>query len=319
MQQLNSLLDARIQNAWLTIGVFDGVHLGHQKIFNDLTAGAHAHDAPAVVLSFYPHPVEVLQGPRTSFYLTSLEEKADLISSLGADVLITHPFTQQTTQTSARDFVVQLKEHLGLSQLWIGHDFALGHNRQGDFETLQTYGGELDFEVHQVEAVHLDGGVVSSSRIRSLLAEGDVEHAARLLGRPYSLSGTVVGGAKRGRSIGIPTANLDLDPKRCLPGNGVYVTWAAIGSRRWGGVTNIGLRPTFEDGSLAPIVETHLLDYGGSEFYGQTLRLDFVARLRAEQRFAGVDELLAQIRRDIDAGRLVLAERSEAWWTDGLS
>ena len=324
MQQFASLQDAQCNNAWLTIGAFDGVHLGHQRILNDLTAGAHQQAAPtgspspAVVLTFYPHPAEVLRGPRNNFYLMTPEAKAQQLELMGVDILITQPFSLEFSKTSARDFVTQLKDHLDLKELWIGHDFALGHNREGDFATLQKFGAQMGFNVHAIAAVEIDGEPVSSSRIRSLLSAGDVQAAARLLGRPYSLAGEVTGGAKRGRSIGIPTANLALWEKRAVPASGVYVTWATLGDKRYGSVTNIGVRPTFEEKLLAPVVESHLLDYDGGEFYDQTLRLDFVARLRSEQRFAGVDELVAQIHRDIAAGRIVLSELADEWWNESL-
>jgi riboflavin kinase/FMN adenylyltransferase len=305
-------------NAWLTIGAFDGVHLGHQRILKDLTAGAHQQNAPAVVLSFDPHPAEVLRGPRNNFYLMSSVAKAQQLELLGVDVLITQPFSLEFSKTSARDFVTQLKDRLDLKELWIGHDFALGHNREGDFATLQKFGAEMGFSVHALVAVELDGEPVSSSRIRKLLGDGDVQKAARLLGRPYSLAGEVTGGAKRGRSIGIPTANLALWEKRAVPASGVYVTWATLGDKRYGSVTNIGVRPTFEDKLLAPVVEAHLLDYDGGEFYGQTLRLDFIARLRGEQRFGSVTDLVSQIHRDIEAGRIVLSELAEEWWNETL-
>lgn len=318
MQHLPSLQDAQLGAAWLTIGVFDGVHLGHQRILKDLQAGAHAIGASAVVLSFSPHPAEVLRGPVEYFYLSSPQERAEQIAALGIDLLITQPFTQLLANTSARDFVSQLVGHLGLKQLWVGHDFALGHNRQGDIPALIELGKEMGFEVHPVEAVRLNGEIVSSSAIRALLAEGRVDEAARFLGRPYALTGAVTGGAGRGRTIGIPTANLALSAKRALPASGVYVSWATIGARRWGSVTNVGVRPTFEDKPAAPVVETHLLDYDGGDFYGETLHLDFITRLRAEQKFSGVEELLAQIHRDIAAGRLVLADRAEGWWNETL-
>lgn len=306
MQQAHRLQEARAQSAWLTIGAFDGLHLGHQKILQDLVSAAHAQNAPAVVLTFYPHPAEVLRGPRNSFYLMAPEEKAKQIEGFNLDLLISHPFDLATAQTSARDFVSLCKNQLGLQQLWVGHDFALGRNREGDFAALQKFGQELDFTVHLVEALKLDGEVVSSSRIRGLLADGDVAKAARFLGRPYSLSGPVVSGARRGRSLGIPTANLAIWGKCAVPASGVYVTWASLGSKRWGSVTNIGLRPTFEDKLVAPVVETHIFDYDGGDFYGRTLNLEFVSRLRAEQRFSGVDELLTQIHKDIEAARAEL-------------
>lgn len=318
MQHLHSLQDAQVQNAWLTIGVFDGVHLGHQKLIRELTAGAHAQGAPAVVLSFFPHPAEVLRGPVGAFYLTSPEEKADLLASLGVDVLITHPFTKETSLTSARDFVLKLKSRLGMRHLMVGHDFALGHNREGTFPVLQSLGRELGFDVHPFEAVSLNGDIVSSSHIRKLLHAGNVHNAARFLGRPFSLAGRVVGGAKRGRELGIRTANLSVWEQRLVPAIGIYVNWATVGNRRWGAVTSIGIRPTFEDGISTPVIETHLLDYDGGEFYGEEVRLDFLARLRPEERFATAEELVAQIHRDIEAGRLVLAERAEGWWNETL-
>jgi riboflavin kinase/FMN adenylyltransferase len=308
MQQFASLQEARAHKVWLAIGAFDGLHLGHQRILKDLTAAAHAARAPAVVLTFYPHPIEVLRGPRNSFYLMSLEEKVEHLNRFNVDVLITHPFDQTTVNTSARDFVALLKKQLDLQQLWVGHDFALGHNREGNFATLQKFGQKLDFSVHLVKPVTLDGEVISSSRIRALLAEGDIAQAARMLGRPYSLFGEVVGGAKRGRSIGIPTANIKIWEKRAVPASGVYVTRASLGGQRWGAVTNIGVRPTFEDKLTVPIVETHILDYEGDEFYGQTLNIEFISRLRAERRFAGVDELVNHIHKDIQAARDVFKQ-----------
>lgn len=310
MQLYNSLQAARLEGTWLTIGAFDGVHLGHQKILSELTAGAHARGAPAVALSFFPHPVEVLRGPRRAFYLSSPEEKIELLEELGLDALVVHPFDALVAQTPARDFVEQLKQQLDLKQLWMGHDFALGHNRQGDFPTLQRFGAEMGFELHPVEAVELDGAPISSSRVRALLSEGKVEDAARCLGRPYALGGKVVRGAGRGASIGIPTANLDVWPKRAVPASGVYVCRAHIRGRIWGAVTNIGVRPTFEDQLVAPVVETHILDYAGDSLYGRQLRLEFLARLRDEKRFSSVDALIAQIQKDVEAGREHLAAES---------
>lgn len=318
MQQLPSLQQARLTKSWLTIGVFDGVHVGHQKLIKDLATSAHAAGVAAVVLTFDPHPVEVLRGPRDAFYLSGPREKANQIEVLGADALVTQTFDQKLANTFARDFVLQLKKHLGFEQLWVGHDFALGHDREGDVPKLREFGKELGFAVHLVDPVELDGAVVSSSRVRRLLAEGDVLAASRLLGRPYSLSGEVVSGAKRGRSIGVPTANIQVSSRRVVPATGVYVCWAYLGGQRWGAVTNIGLRPTFDDKLPAPVVEAHILDYDGGEFYGQTLGLDFVSRLRPEQKFSGVEELIAQIGRDTDQARAQLSVLSARWNNETL-
>ena len=306
MQQFRSLQDADLNATWLTIGAFDGVHLGHQKIIRELVAGAHLIGAPAALLSFDPHPVEVLRGPQTAFYLSTQEEKAELLAELGLDALVVETFDEHLATTSAREFMERIKQQLDIRQLWIGHDFAMGHNREGDFDTLSAYGEELGFSVHPVSALELDGEVVSSSRIRRALGRGAVDEAEKLLGRPYSLMGTVSEGAGRGSSIGIPTANLEIWPKRVVPASGVYVCRAHVGGQDWPAVSNIGVRPTFEDKLLAPVVESHLLDYHNDEVDGEKLRLSFVARLRDEQRFSSVDELLEQIQRDIEQARQIL-------------
>ncbi len=306
MQQYDSLRSASAQQAWLTIGSFDGLHAGHQQIIKELTAGAHAQGAPAVVLTFDPHPAEVLRGPLTGYYLYDPEEKAELFAALGVDMLISHPFDEEVRNTPARQFIELVHNRLDVAKLWIGHDFALGHDRQGNFDALRRFGAELGFSVHQMPPVRVDGQVVSSTLIRTALAAGDVSQAERLLGRRYTLTGNVVSGAQRGRSIGIPTANLQVPERRLVPATGVYVTWAWLAGRRLPSVTNIGLRPTFEDGTPAPVVETHILDYAGGEFYAQPLKLEFVSRLRGEHKFAGVDALLAQIRIDIEQARATL-------------
>jgi riboflavin kinase/FMN adenylyltransferase len=307
MQRFDSLQAASASQSWLTIGAFDGLHLGHQLILKELTAGAHAAGAPAVVLTFDPHPAEVLRGPRSNFYLSDPEEKAALLAAAGVDVLVTHPFDEVVRDTPAADFVTALKGRLDLRQLWVGADFALGRDRQGDVPALQQLGLKLNYSVHAVPQVRVDGEVVSSSRIRALLSEqGDAADAARLLGRNYTLAGTVVGGAKRGRTIGIPTANVKAPARRLVPATGVYATWATVGGQRYASVTNIGLRPTFEERTPEPVVEAHLFDYSGGEFYDQTVTLEFVARLRGEHKFDGVDALLKQIHADIQQAKDLL-------------
>lgn len=311
MQQYEALRDVDLNGAWLAIGAFDGVHRGHQAILQQLTAGAHAVGCPAVLLTFYPHPVEVLRGVQHSFYLTAPEEKAGLLAPFGLDALVTQAFDLAFSKTTAREFVELLVQHLGVQQLWVGADFALGHNREGDVPTLRRFGEALGFQVQVVEPVLEGGEVISSSRIRRLLAAGEVAEAATLLGRPYALSGEVEQGAGRGRTIGIPTANLKIWPQRAVPASGVYAGWAEVAGQRWPAVTNIGVRPTFDEKLQAPVVETHILDYDGSDFYGQALRLEFVARLRAEQRFDGIEALIAQIKADIVQARQRLGKAAE--------
>jgi riboflavin kinase/FMN adenylyltransferase len=308
MQQFYGLQDVFVQGAWLTIGSFDGVHLGHQQIIHHITAGAHATGAAAVVLTFHPHPSLVLSGPRESFYLTTQEKKAALLEELGVDILITHPFNREVSSIGARDFVGQLYAHLNIQQLWVGHDFALGHNREGTFPVLQEYGQELGFIIRAVDAFRIDGEVVSSSRIRRFLEAGQVDQAARLLGRPYSLRGLVEKGDGRGHTIGIPTANLAIPKELAVPAAGVYAVRVCLGDKTYRAVSNIGVRPTFENQSAASHVEAHILDFD-RDIYGEEVELDFVAHLRDERRFPDADTLVAQIRADISQAEAILTNQ----------
>ncbi len=307
MQHYRSLRGLHLQGAWLTIGAFDGVHLGHRAIIEPFVAEAHAAGAPAVVLTFYPHPSVVLRRQRKPFYLSTPEEKAELLGALGVDVVITHRFNRQVAALSARAFMERLQTHLGLRMLWVGYDFALGRNREGDIPTLRRLGETLGYQVRVVEAVRLDGEIISSSRIRRLLSEGDVEEAARLLGRPYRVPGKVVRGDGRGRLLGFPTANLKIWARRMVPGPGVYVARALLHNGSvWGAVVNVGVRPTFEVQPKAPQVEAHLLGFQG-DLYGQCVRLDFLHRLREERRFESPEALVAQIRQDVARAQELLA------------
>ncbi len=305
MQHFTSLEPLHLSGAWVTIGAFDGVHRGHQALLRAFVTEAHAHAAPAVVVTFYPHPAEVLGNRPNPFYLSTPEEKAALIAGLGADVLITHPFNRQVARRRARDFMEDLQAHLGLRRLWVGYDFALGRNREGDIPALRRLGEALGYTLHVVEAYRLDGEVVSSSRIRKALAQGEVALAGRLLGRPYAVPGEVVPGDGRGRLLGFPTANLAVWPRRMMPAAGVYACWAETAAGTHPAVVNLGVRPTFEPHPAAPRLEAHLLDFSG-DLYGQTLTLHFIARLRPEQRFPSAEALAAQIARDVAAARETL-------------
>lgn len=310
MQHFYGLQDVQIQNAWLTIGSFDGVHLGHQKILKELTAGAHAVGEPAVVLTFYPHPSVVLRGPKQAFYLTLPEEKARLLAEMGVDYVITHPFTRQVAGISAERFVRTLKDHLGFKQLWVGYDFALGRDREGDVPALKKFGEAMDFQVQEVAALSAKDAVISSSRIRQMLVEGQIEQANQLLGRAFSLTGSVMHGDGRGKLLGIPTANLGMDEHLAVPGAGVYACWAIFKGQRFPAVTNVGVRPTFETELVQARVEAHILDFS-QEIYDQKLTLEFHAFLRGERRFDGPDALVAQIHQDILTAREILSVSSQ--------
>jgi len=306
MQHFYELQGVKVQDAWLTIGSFDGVHRGHQQIIQRVTAGAHALGAPAVVLTFHPHPSVVLRGPRKSFYLTTQEEKAALLGDCGVDIVITHPFNEQVASIKARDFINLLHDHLNIHQLLVGHDFALGHNREGNVTALKDFGEELGFTVETIDAFLIGGEVVSSSRIRRSLEVGQVDQAAELLGRSYALRGIVEQGDGRGRSIGIPTANLSIPKEQAVPGAGVYAVWAVLGGKTYRAVSNVGVRPTFETGLVAPRVEAHILDFD-EDIYGEEVELIFLAHLRGEQRFLDADALVAQINKDIIQAREIFA------------
>jgi riboflavin kinase/FMN adenylyltransferase len=321
MQHYCSLNDVHLQKVWLTIGSFDGVHKGHQAIVRKLTARAHTAGAPAVALTFHPHPSIVLHNRSSHYYLTSPEERASLLGEMGVDVVITHPFDLQVANLSAREFVQQLVLHLGLHHLCTGHDFALGRDREGDLSTLQKLGKEFGFSLNYIRRIKVAGQVVSSSRIRSDLESGDIKMANRLLGRPYRVSGEVVRGDGRGYSLGFPTANLNVWAERALPKAGVYACLAEVGGNLWKSVANVGFRPTFSsdkqsgatpggqnaanDQSLSPVVETHLLDFQ-RDLYHEQISLSFIARLRDEKRFSRVQDLVDQVQQDIKRARRIL-------------
>ena len=305
MRHLLNIDDASLEAAWLTIGSFDGVHRGHQGLIRRLVKGAHETGSQAVVLTFHPHPAVVLGRRNGPYCLTTAEERAALLGELGVDVVITQPFDPALAATSAADFMLWLKRRLGLRCLLIGHDFALGKGRQGDETALRALGLQMDFQVQAIEPLAWDGEVASSTAIRNWLTAGEVSRAGELLGRPYRLSGEVIPGDQRGRTIGVPTANLALDPAKILPAGGVYACRAWLGERSWAAAVNIGTRPTFDGLSTVLHLEAHLLDFQG-DLYGQTLALDFVQRLRGEQRFSDIQALVAQIRQDIQATRQII-------------
>ena len=300
----NSLGGVSLQDTWLTVGVFDGVHRGHQEILRKLTAGAHAIGAPAVVLTFDPHPAFVLSG-REIKCLTTVDERVELFGKFGVDVVITERFTRDLSTVTAYDFMSRLSRQLGLRRLLIGYDFALGRGREGNAARLTEIGAELGYSLEVIPALSDESGVISSTEIRKLVSTGNVSEAANLLGHPYSLRGKVVHGDGRGRRIDVPTANIDYPGAKLIPANGIYACWAWVGEERHRAAINIGINPTFTPDKKTINVEAHILDFN-RELYGQEIRLDFVARLRDELKFDSVDSLLKQIWRDIDRTRELL-------------
>ena len=300
----HSLNELHLQNSWLAIGVFDGVHRGHQKIISKLMEGAHANGVPAVVVTFWPHPAFVLGGGEVKS-LTTPDERANLLASFGVDIVLTHPFDLVVANLSAREFMKRLKEHLGISHLLMGYDFALGKGREGDATRLAELGREMDYATEVIEAVSDESGVISSTEIRKLVSVGDVADAAKLLGRNYSLRGPVIHGDGRGQKIGIPTANIEYPKDKVIPANGIYSAWAWVDDRKYMSAVNIGINPTFTPDKQTPNLEAYILDFN-RDIYGQDVKIEFVARLRDELKFDSVKALVEQIQKDIAKVREVL-------------
>ena len=287
----------------LTIGVFDGVHLGHKYLISQLKEHARQQNLISGLVTFRQHPQEVL-SPQTKLpYLTDLEQRINLLKNEGVEAIITLSFTPELARLSARQFIGLLKEYLRMRGLVIGPDFALGRSREGGVNTLRTLGQDMNFSVTVVSPIMINGEVISSTAIRNALAEGDMNRVHNLVGRLFSLHGCVVTGTGRGTELGFPTANLDVNPQQALPADGVYVTWAYIDDKMYQSVTNIGKRPTF--GGKERVVEVYILGYR-SDLYGHELKIDIIERLRGEKRFSTAAELKRQMVEDINQGRAIL-------------
>lgn len=299
-----SELDRALRNPVVTIGNFDGVHLGHRAILDIVIGRARALEGESVLYTFEPHPRRVLQPDSGLRLLETFEQKMETLESLGLDVIIAEPFDHEFAQLTPERFIEhQLHECIRPVEVYVGYDFHFGRDREGSMRLLTERGPRLGFSVTIVPEVSVDGRDVNSTRIRQLLAEGAVEEAAGLLGRPFCARGEVVPGDRRGRELGFPTANL-APRTEILPAPGVYyghlrcLDPAAPGSARaFPAVTNVGVRPTFRDGR-ALVAEAHLLDFSG-DLYGMEVDVCFEGRIRGEQRFEHVDDLRDQIARDV--------------------
>jgi len=290
----------------LTIGVFDGVHLGHKYLLSQLTKHARQQNLLTGVVTFRQHPQEVLSPQARLPFLTDLTERVHLLKNEGVEAIITLSFTSELAQLSARQFVSLLKRYLRMRGLVIGPDFTLGRNREGDTNSLRTLGQDMNFTVTVIPPIMINGEVVSSTAIRNALADGDMKRVLNLAGRPFSLKGRVTSGAGRGLKLGFPTANLDMNPEQALPADGVYATWAYIDDKAYQSVTNVGKCPTF--GGSQRTVEVYVLDYH-NDLYGHNLKIDIMERLRSEKKFDTTDELKKQIAEDIKQGRAILNSR----------
>jgi len=287
----------------LTIGVFDGVHRGHLHLLGHLVARAREKGCPSGVVTFRTHPEKVLGRRDTVPWICTLEERVRLLKAAGVDVVVPVTFTRDVAGLSAREFVLLLQKCLNMSGLVLGPDFALGHHRQGDPDCLRRIGEELDFRVEVVRPARLGGEVISSSAIRKLLTEGDINKVGEMLGRRFSLEGRVGEGDRRGRTLGFPTANISMQPEQAMPKDGIYATVARLGRRRLDSVTNIGVRPTFD--GLKRLVETYIFDFD-QDIYRKKLSIELVARIRDEMKFESAEELKVQMAKDVAKSRDLL-------------
>jgi riboflavin kinase / FMN adenylyltransferase len=311
-QSLDTVMldDSAATSSVLTIGTFDGVHRGHQHLLSQLVWRARTCGRTSIILSFDPRPRNVLNPQSQITYLSTPQERAELMAPLGVDKLLIVPFTQALAETPAEVFVRVLHERLGMRELWVGSDFAMGRGREADVPRLQELGEAIGFRCRTVEPLRIDGHIVSSTRIRRLVIRGEVEEAARLLGRPYSVSAHVARGDQRGRSLGFPTANLHVAADRTMPADGVYVVRATVQNAHYGGVANVGVRPSFGGGGK--VLEVHILDFEGN-LYDSDLIVHFVRFLRPERRFERVEALVEQMTRDAAQARELLAAGGQLW------
>ena len=288
----------------VTIGTFDGVHRGHQRLFRTLKTVADAENLLACAIAFRNQPRSVLVRDAQVEYIAPWEERKTLIQAQGVDHLVALNFTTELASIRARDFVEMLVANLKMKALVVGPDFALGHRREGDIPTLREMGSAFGFRVHVLEPKAVDAQPIRSRVLRKMISDGHVVDAARMLGRPFALKGVVVEGDRRGRDLGFPTANLAIADNLAAPKHGIYATWAGFKGEKLPSATSIGVRPTFGGGPRC--VEVYVMDFDG-DLYGETMEVEFVRLLRDEQYFESVDALVRQMETDVEQARTILS------------
>lgn len=300
-----------IKSGVLTLGNFDGVHLGHQEILKKVKARAKILGCPSVVYTFEPHPIKVVAPHKTLPLITTLDDKIELIKEFGIDFLICARFTKEFASQHPREFVKnELIKRLNVQEVWVGHDYAFGRGKLGTVDYLKELGKEFGFKAHVVPAFKKGSAIVSSSKIREAILNGDVKKANILLGRFYSMSGKVIKGKNRGKQMGFPTANIDTQ-NELIPKNGVYAVFCEVKGLNYQAVVNIGTNPTFEESGNINI-EVHIMDFNRS-LYGRRLKIHFAQRIRDEIKFKTVDELVKQIKRDIKKAKKIGFKVSSKW------
>jgi riboflavin kinase/FMN adenylyltransferase len=297
-------IQKKFDNSILTLGNFDGLHLGHQELVRMIIRRAREVGAVSMVVTFRPHPLNVLAPDKCPPLISIYEEKIRLFERLGIDVLVKIPFTLEFSTMSPEDFVRDiLCSTLGAKEIFVGYNYRFGRGREGDIQKLRTLGKKYGFTVREIEQMAIDGEVISSTKIRTLLGSGEVEHAAKLLGRNYAITGIVVRGDGRGKGLGFPTANIA--PKHAIiPADGVYAVRLVVRERVYDGIANIGMRPTFNKKVLA--IEVHVFNFS-EDIYGEDISLCFIRKIREEKKFKDSEALANQIRSDIKVAKEILA------------
>ncbi|MBR5957575.1 MAG: bifunctional riboflavin kinase/FAD synthetase [Salinivirgaceae bacterium] len=297
MEIFNSLENITIERPVVTIGSFDGVHIGHRQVVENLKAEARLRGGKSVVFTFWPHPAVVL-GTEQFRLLSTLDEKIELFRQTGIDYLIVAPFSKAFSQIEYRDFVRDiLVGKLHIDTLLLGYDNKIGHKGRGRFDEIGQLAADYGFNIKKMSVIAEGDNPVSSTKIRELLSQGEVSKAADLLGRQYSLTGKVVRGNHIGSTIGFPTANLQPDECKFVPGNGVYAVSAQVADKQYFGMLNIGSRPTIDTSNKERSIEVNLFNFAGN-LYGQSLTLNFIEKIRNEQKFSSIEELKKQLQAD---------------------
>lgn len=308
MKVIYGLGTLKVFDTAVAIGIFDGVHRGHQLLIKKMVTYARRKGQRAFVLTFFPHPAHVLRPDINLPYLMTLDERLKQIERLGVDAVLVIPFNKRLARIDPRSFIINtLKGHLGVKAIFVGEDFRFGRDRSGDIALFKECSRPLGLYVDGLKALRSAKEVISSSRIRRLISEGKITQAARLLGRPVAVEGSVVKGQARGTQLGFPTANINCQA-RLIPAHGVYAVRVYWGKKEYAGMANIGIRPSFKDRNPKTHVEVHLFNFN-RRIYGQTVRVEFVKRVRHEIKFPSIDALKAQIiRDDIKIRRLLKVE-----------
>lgn len=294
----------KLPNPILTLGNFDGVHLGHQAIFRKVVERAHSTNGTSIAFTFEPHPLKVLAPERSPRLLNTFHAKMKLIESSGIQVVVCADFTREFAEQNPEEFAKSvLVDKIGVREVYVGYDYAFGRGREGSIASLKAMGESYGFFVGVVEAVQVNGTIVSSSLVRDLVSDGRVDEAPRYLGRFYSIEGNVVHGSSRGHTLGFPTANIHT-ANELIPAFGVYAVRAIVGGNMLDGAASIGVRPTFGNGPVS--IEVFLFDYNG-DLYGKHIEVLFIKRLRPELKFPDAESLVRQMHRDVEDAKTVLA------------